>query len=405
MSFFIKQFLKKIKILVGLFFDYLFLSIWWLELLIPRNSKVAVFGSWSGVRFADNSRILFEYINQTDNKIKPIWLTRNLEIKKQLNNQNYKCYMINSFKGIYYSLIAKHIFYCGGISDVNYKCINGAIITQLWHGVPMKKIGLDVKKYYKKSIFNTLIKPFSFKSQFSFHHCLSTSYCFNKIMPSIFGIDSKDVIKVGYPRNDVFSAKIKTLPFIERIKKQYSKPTIIAYLPTFRQSGNADYDYFFQFGFNEDVFEDFLIKNNCIFLYKGHFVINTESNYNDNKRFNTISNEDIDDSLNTFLQSVDILITDYSGVYFDFLLTEKPIIHSVFDIDFYLSDIREMYFDYNNEIVCGPVAEKWSDIMVSISELLSNDHYRELRKKRNKYFNSNNKASNCKYLYNYFWSG
>ena len=46
------------------------------------------------------------------------------------------------------------------------------------------------------------------------------------------------------------------------------------------------------------------------------------------------------------LKLIDVLITDYSSIYFDFMLTNKPIIFFPYDLEEYLMKSREMYFDY-----------------------------------------------------------
>ena len=128
----------------------LFNPIWYLQLLIPRNKKTWIFGAWFGEKYSDNARALFEYVLSHDNSINVIWLTRNNSVKNKLKSEGKKCYSINSFQGIKYSLLADKIIISSGKKDINQFFINGAKIIQLWHGAPMKKIGFDDKYHINK---------------------------------------------------------------------------------------------------------------------------------------------------------------------------------------------------------------------------------------------------------------
>jgi CDP-glycerol glycerophosphotransferase len=73
------------------------------------------------------------------------------------------------------------------------------------------------------------------------------------------------------------------------------------------------------------------------------------------------------DDLNPLLKDIDVLITDYSGAYFDFLLTGNPIILAPFDFKEYLSESRELYFDYYRDIV-GVKCDDWNEILSTLKK-------------------------------------
>ena len=68
--------------------------------------------------------------------------------------------------------------------------------------------------------------------------------------------------------------------------------------------------------------------------------------------------KDIYESINDF----DLLITDYSSIFFDFLITGKPIVHAPFDLEEYKHQNRELYFEYE-EIYLTPGIASWKDII------------------------------------------
>jgi CDP-glycerol glycerophosphotransferase len=64
----------------------------------------------------------------------------------------------------------------------------------------------------------------------------------------------------------------------------------------------------------------------------------------------------------------DALITDFSGVYFDFLITGKPIVMAPFDIERYLERDRELYYDYDDICPDAP-CRTWEEVFARLAEL------------------------------------
>lgn len=387
--------------IIKYFLYLLFTPLWYLQLLLPRNKDIWIFGAWAGNRYSDNTRAFFTYIIKNKPEITAIWLSRNNEVADRLRKEGLQCYRINSIKGIYYSLRARYVFVCLGKRDVNPFFINGAISVQFWHGVPMKKICNDDKFSHITPFKGEIVRLlFPFVYEFNYNYYISTADIFNPLVKSAFRASDEQVISSGYPRNDIYFRNVKELPFIANLKEEYNKPKIVAYLPTHRGALVEDVDYFKKFGFNYEKFNEYLTEKNHLFIYKNHFVVHSqlEDEVSSQNRIIQISNDDIDDNLNLFLKSVDILITDYSGVYFDFLLTERPIIFAAFDLQEYISNNRELYFDYN-EIACGPIAENWDEVLDAIEELTSSDQYSKSRHQYCTLFNKYLDSKNCERVY------
>ena len=98
---------------------------------------------------------------------------------------------------------------------------------------------------------------------------------------------------------------------------------------------------------------------------------------------------------------MDVLLTDYSGVYCDFLLTHKPIIFTAFDLDYY-SESRGLNFDYKASI-SGPIANNWEDVIIHLEKFFSekNSLYgTNLINEKNLYFNGYNDGQSSEKLYN-----
>ncbi len=91
------------------------------------------------------------------------------------------------------------------------------------------------------------------------------------------------------------------------------------------------------------MLQKFLETENLVFVTKGHFTVKPRTNNDiDNDRVYHIPDDALVD-INYLLKDADILITDYSSVYFDFLLLQRPIIFAAFDLEEYLSESERGY--------------------------------------------------------------
>jgi CDP-glycerol glycerophosphotransferase len=83
------------------------------------------------------------------------------------------------------------------------------------------------------------------------------------------------------------------------------------------------------------------------------------------------------------------LITDYSSIFIDFLLTDKPIIFYSYDIEHYLKKDREMYFDYQDIILKETLSVNeydFFDTLVNIENITNSKTYKVTYKKVKNFF-------------------
>lgn len=169
---------------------------------------------------------------------------------------------------------------------------------------------------------------------------------------------------------------------------------MIFYMPTFRES-----EILFFENFDRDDFQIFLEENNTLFCIKLH----PKSKLNE--EFRNIQSENImvinkDADPYVFLKMADVLITDYSSIYFDYLLLDRPIIFFAYDLEEYLNDSREMYFDYD-EFTPGEKVNNYHELKKSILRCVNldnenRDEYSDSRRKiREKVFDEKMSSLKC----------
>ncbi len=343
-------------------------SLWIISYFIKKDANVWIFGAMRGTKYLDNSRYLFEYVSKTP-KIKAIWISKNKTIVEELQKQGFSAFHEYSYNAIYYASKAKVavITHRGNRKEADlpfYLFSKKTKIIQLWHGIGLKKSAFDDKVFSFTHNENTImwkLKIFLKNSIFPFFNyvnnpslILSLSIETQDSFAKAFRVSKDKVLITGYPRNDILLKNIV-------LEKDFKQKRII-YMPTFRGSVNSDFDLFLQYGLDVEKFDEFLSQKKMTLDIKLH-PFNKPSSVLIKK---LVESKNIflleHDAIYEIITEYDMLITDYSSIYFDYLLLDRPIIFAPFDIDIYLREDREFNFEYN-EVTPGPKAMNWEEVM------------------------------------------
>lgn len=335
----------------------LFLPIHWISFLFPRKKNIWVFGSSFGKSFTGNPKYFYLYVNSKANNIRPIWISGEESIVSKLQDNGYEAYNRYSIKGLKYSLCAGMYIFDHYSKDICFWLSGGAIKVNLWHGIPLKKGHRDNKfdrVRNPRNIYDKIKWTFRrIQNEKPSHYYSVTCQYIKNIHTRAFNAIDERVFVCGYPRNDIFLKNkylankdeviANSCEFYSDIKEAKNKGNnIIIYMPTFRESE----DKFFEI-INLDKINSFLKENNSILLVKAHHLSKLTKKFDQIQYSNIIGIKSTDDPY-PFLNISDVLITDYSSVYFDFLLANKPIIFFPYDLDIYMNESRELYHDYDS---------------------------------------------------------
>ena len=345
-----------------------------LEYIIKQDKKnVAVIGL-SGNTFEGNSKYFFEYL-YSSKQFNPIWFSNrkdsHLEINRQYPNNSVYVYSFKAF-----TIFVKSRFAFCSYSTKNYNPLyisKKKICINLWHGTPMKRIGLLDPSLSKFQI-KKLLKDISFTNYF----IASSSYDKNVFKES-FGIDSKSILIYGTPRNDYLLNKTDDSNIVDY--NFLTKSKIILYAPTFRDGAKAELLPFNNI--NLDNLNNFLESHNAFLLVRKHH--NEAMRFTDLYKSDYIRSRIIFAGQNKYpdvqplLKYTDILITDYSGIYFDFLLLNRPIGFAPYDYNDYVKE-RNFLFDYY-ENTPGSKLSSQNDLEKFLEKALYDSNFEsELRK-------------------------
>ena len=345
---------------------------------IRPDSHIWLFSSTDNSHYNYNSRYLFEYVKENLPEITPLFVINDSELRNSLSSKYGKQYFIEteSIQGIRQALSAGVWFTSAGLPAYGIGLHKKRLIINLWHGVPLKKIALldpNLKKaarIYFKKIFSE-----------NYTCILTTSHELIPLMARSFAV-SEDKIKVwGQPRNDGLFQKNDCREILGQLfpdLPEYTKTVL--YAPTFRDYGQVQ---LFPFkDFDQEQLEAFLEEKNMLLFIRTHVAEQGSAAPYLGKRIRFLGNEQAED-VTGILNIFDCLITDYSSIYIDYLLTDKPMIFLPYDRQQYL-DGRGMNFDYD-DVTPGPKPETFNDFLNSLSP--KEDFWKSERTRVNRLFN------------------
>lgn len=345
---------------------------------IRPDSHIWLFSSTDNSHYNYNSRYLFEYVKENLPEITPLFVINDPELRNSLSSKYGKQYFIEteSIQGIRQALSAGVWFTSAGLPAYGTGLHKKRLIINLWHGVPLKKIALldpNLKKaarIYFKKIFSE-----------NYTCILTTSHELIPLMARSFAV-SEDKIKVwGQPRNDGLFQKNDCREILGQLfpdLPEYTKTVL--YAPTFRDYGQVQ---LFPFkDFDQKQLEAFLDEKNMLLFIRTHVAEQGSAAPYLGKRIRFLGNEQAED-VTGILNIFDCLITDYSSIYIDYLLTDKPMIFLPYDRQQYL-DGRGMNFDYD-DVTPGPKSETFNDFLDALSP--KEDFWKSERTRVNRLFN------------------
>lgn len=334
----------------------------YLSMLMPRSKKIWVFGAWLGEKYADNTKALFEQA-QKRKDIHAVWITKNPSVVEEIRKLGYEAYTFTSGKGIWYQLRAGYAFETNGISDFKHAFLGRAVFINLWHGVPLKKVGYDDKYAHNWDSPYRKLRDKIVNVPLGKEYVVATSETIATIYESAFRRPRKNILCLGQPRNDIF--------FEARDKQLFPDKKIILYAPTHRKEGKEKMELSKRLDFER--IQTLCEKWDFYFVIKKHFYHKEEKEAIEKySRILDVSNQVYDTQ--ELLLETDILITDYSSIYIDFMLLNRPILFYAYDYEQYLQEDRQMYFIYD-EVTPGPIVKDGGQLVDALEQSLSGKQF------------------------------
>ncbi|CAH7429019.1 Teichoic acid biosynthesis protein F [Vibrio chagasii] len=307
-----------------------------------------IFEVFNGRNVSDSPLALFKELYERRPELNFVWVldspnNQNLEWIKSHTNTTVVYYGTNE----YYREYARCHYWIVNCR-LPFKIVKKSTqkYIQCWHGTPLKKLGHDITvERYSLSSSKGLCYSYNVDSSRYDYFISPSPYATSKFCSS-FNIEKDKIIELGYPRNDIL-AKGSEVDRDFFLKKKLGLPldkTIVLYAPTWRDNQKVK-EATYRFSNSLDC-EDFLnnFDSNYIFLFRGHYFVDSLM----------VSNSFIDVShindINDLLLVTDILITDFSSVFFDFSILKRPVLFYMPDRESYENDVRGFYLDVDKDL-------------------------------------------------------
>ena len=340
-----------------------------------------------GSYYGDNSRYLYEWVLINKPHLKPVWLTSNKNVFKHLDNDSKPVLLQFSFRAVRFLTQAKVAAFTNSLKDLSFdsRLIPDSIqLIALRHGRSVKRVRFARRehKISQSEVLNRNHESNLIK------YVISTSDYISDLQEKCLLIGINKHIVTGYPRNDALlnpplGIASDWMDMIAGVKPNH----VILYAPTWRHGRESTQ--FFPFDdFDKDLLINFLELTGTLLLFRPHVndLKYTELNkflnsFVDSTNMAMMASHEQWSDVNSMLPFIDALICDYSALYHDFLLLDKPIILVPYDMEDFDKQNGFLY-DYKANAL-GPIVDSLEKLVGQINDSVVNgdDRFRDKRHK------------------------
>lgn len=362
--------------------------------IIPKKSNLILFKSRPD--FSGNARAFYEFIIINHPEFDPVWVIENQSTRPDLKTVKPK-----SVKWFFCFIRSRYIVTTHN-EMIGVKG-NNQVYISLWHGMPLKKI--------------CYLGDYDYKGMEDYSaYRIASSEIMRSIISASFREKANNVYITGQPRNDYLFEGDKANSLLSG--RQENK-RIILYMPTFRENQEAERysdgkkiekDNFFRvtdFSLNE--LNCFLKENNYHLVIKLHpyeekslIDINLGENIT---LITTATLREHDVDVNHLMAKADILISDYSSAYFDFMILNRPICFLIPDLNAYSESRSGFTLEPVESWMPGAKIHTQKELLIELEELAQgNDKFSGKRNEISEMINKHKDNKNSERVFRQFIS-
>ncbi len=334
----------------------------------PVRKKLIIFESFHGKQYSDSPRAIYEYLLENDNSFDMYWSVdrRYVDLFKDTDIP-----YITRFSWKWFWLMPRAKYWVvNSRLPLWFKKSNDTVYVQTWHGTPLKRLGADIEEVQMPGTDTEKYREnFTFEAS-KWDYLISPNAYSTEIFKRAFDFRRK-VVESGYPRNDFLINSNEEMT-IKKLKNKINIPLdkkVILYAPTWRD--NQFYDkgkYKFDLQLDLEQLRSSLGEEYIIIL-RLHYLVaeNLDLTGYENFVWDLSRHEDIRE----LYLIADMLITDYSSVFFDYANLKRPMLFFVYDIEEYRDHLRGFYFDFEQKAP-GPLVRTTDELISEIKQIEDN---------------------------------
>lgn len=339
------NFLKYNKAVYVVYYHVMSFFLNLLKVFIKTDDKLILFNSFAGRKFDDSPRAIYEKIKD-DPRFKDYKLVWAFHQPEKFQVKDAEVIRTDSFK-YFKSALAARVWVTNSSVErgLHFKG-KKTFYLNTWHGTPIKKMGSDI------AADNT---SFRTKGGNLVDIMNAQSYFEADIFAKCFDIPRDHFLEVGLPRNDELADYTEN--HRSELKKKLNIPEgkkVLLYCPTFREY-EKDENLGVVLAPPMDLNKwECKLGNQYILLFRAHYEVSKAMEVKENEFVRDVTDYP---RLNDLMIVSDVLISDYSSVFFDYSIMDKVMIHFTYDFDKY-QEKRGIYFDIRDYIGGGATEDE-----------------------------------------------
>ncbi|MHC3000328.1 CDP-glycerol glycerophosphotransferase family protein [Microbacterium sp. HJ5] len=358
-----------------------------LTLLVPRSRDEWVFGCGAGI--GDGALALWQ-VAAADG-CKAVWLVGSEREATDAAARGIPTARKSSPRGLWRTARARIVVVTHGFGDVNRYAVSGAYIVQLWHGIPLKRIGLDspvtlrvpraVARLGLAAPARALLGAMFRGAARRIALLPAASHLVRGRLESAFALPDSRVPVTGEPRVDVLSAgaaderRTAARAELERLAGRIGADArAVLYAPTWRDG--AEDPAVPTPGEWERIAET-LERLDVVLLVRSHPLGAGEYLPPGGTDRVRALGSDLAPDVTPLLAGVDVLVTDYSSLAFDSSLVPLPVVFFAPDVEEYAQ--RRGFYGRYADVAGDDWATDWSGVLSQLEATLTDDGERERR--------------------------
>lgn len=353
------------------------------------DERKVVFESFQGRSCSCSPKAIYEAMRKESEfkNYKFIWVFRNPDKYAYFDDGQVETVKFESYS--YYKALAGAKYWIFNSNTRPFlKPDKNQIFVQTWHGTPLKRIGCDVScEGNAVTKLKDIVKNYTNEASKISYMISPSAYCTDKLISAfnLKEVHKEDIIlETGYPRNDrLFQFTENEVAAIKKKHKIPSDKAVIMYAPTFRDNKHSQRE-----GFSLETGIDFeglqeALGDKYVILFRAHYFIAERMDFT--KYIGFVYDVSGVDDVNDLYIISDLLVTDYSSVFFDYANLKRPIVFYMYDYEEYKNQVRDFYIDVSE--LPGPVISNQEELTEQILKLTSDfkpdDRYKHFNEKYN----------------------
>jgi CDP-glycerol glycerophosphotransferase len=327
----------------------------------PADDRRVVFESGVGKQYADSPRYVYEDLMRRGADVRAVWA-----YSGKLHTADARTTVVDRLSPAYFYHLARARYWVNNQNFPHYfQRRDDGVYLQTWHGTPLKRMLHDLDVVHGRDA-GYLQRVTDASAQWT----LLTS-------PSPFATDALrsafryqgEVLEAGYPRNDVFFSPDRdaVAAAVRRRLGIAADKTVVLYAPTFRDDQSLGGSSFaFTLPFDLDRLHERL-GDDVVIVLRMHVLVRRAIEIPPHLTEHVVDASSYPEIQELFLAS-DVLVTDYSSVFFDFANLRRPMVFYAYDLESYRDTLRGFYLDYA-DTVPGPVVTTEDELLDALDDL------------------------------------